>query len=71
MRNFASWKYKVIKTMRARAITFQNKAETIEEKEAWNKVVSWFDSFYNEENRTLSGNRVIELHEPKECFEVR
>ena len=44
---FGHWKYKVIKRLRARAITFRSKSETIEEKEAWDKVVSWFDSFYN------------------------
>lgn len=40
--------------MRNRAITFKDKSETKEQKEAWDEVISWFDSFLKPEYRILT-----------------
>lgn len=61
-RSYANMKYKLIKGMRNRAITFRDKSETIEKKEAWDEVVKWFNSFLKEEYRCTTKNGAIGLY---------
>lgn len=55
----AKFKYKLIKRLYNRAITFREEANTKEKYEAWNEVVTWLESFYDQRNRCLSKNGVI------------
>lgn len=59
--------------MRNRAITFKNKAESKEQEEAWDEVISWFDSFLKPEYRILTNYGAIGLpfgfRRLKEVFE--
>ena len=57
-RRYSGFKYRVIKKMYNRAITFRDEATTKEEKEAWEKVVSWLKSFYGV-GRVLNKNGTI------------
>ena len=38
------WRYKVMKLYRRRAQRFRDLSLTFEEKQAWGKVIKWFDS---------------------------
>ena len=59
MKKYGSFKYKVIKRLYTRAITFREEANTKEKREAWNEIVTWLESFYSQHNRCLSKNGVI------------
>jgi hypothetical protein len=59
MVRYGSFKYKVVKRLYTRAMTFRDEAETPEKREAWNDVVSWLESFYGPENRCLSKTGAI------------
>jgi len=59
MRKYGGFKYKVIKRLYNRAITFRDEANTKEKREAWDEVVTWLESFYGQHNRCLSKNGVI------------
>jgi len=58
-RHSQSWRYKVIKRYLHRAQTFQQLAETKEEREAWEKVERWFKSIL--EWKYLSKNGTLRL----------
>lgn len=57
MVKYGSFKYKVIKRLYNRAVTFRDEADTPEKFEAWGEVVTWLESFYS--HRCLSKNGVI------------
>lgn len=59
MRKYGSYKYKVVKRLYNRAITFREEANTKEKHEAWDEVVNWLKSFYIDYPRCLSKNGVI------------
>lgn len=40
-RSPAAWRRRLVKKMKRRALTFQDRAETPEEAKAWGKVASW------------------------------
>ena len=42
-RTSSTWRYRVIKHYKHRAQKFQMNSKTPEEREAWGKVVQWFD----------------------------
>jgi hypothetical protein len=60
-RSYANLKYKLIKGMRNRALTFKDRADTPEKREAWAEVVTWMDSFLRPEYRILTKNGAIGL----------
>lgn len=62
VRKYGNFKFKVIKRLRARAITFRDEAGNKEAKEAWSDVVNWFDSFFKPRDRTLSRKGAICLN---------
>jgi len=51
----------MVKGMRNRAITFKSRSETKEKEEAWDEVISWFDSFLKPEYRILTKSGAIGL----------
>lgn len=53
------WRRKIIKRYKRRASKFYNEAETIEEKEAWGKVITWFNTILNKSR--LNKNEAIAL----------
>ena len=59
MRRYDNFKFKVIKRLRARAMTFRDEANTPEKKKAWDEVVTWFDSFFKPEDRYISSTGCI------------
>lgn len=59
MKKYGSYKYKVIKRLYNRAVTFRDEADTKEKKKAWSEVVKWLESFYKDYPRCLSKNGVI------------
>ena len=73
-RSYANLKYKLIKGMRNRALTFRDGAKTIEEKKAWDEVVKWFNSFLKPEYRIFTRNGAIGLpigiHKIEEIFNI-
>ena len=72
MRMYGNFKYKTIKRLRARAMTFRDEANTKEKREAWADVVRWFDSFFKPEDRCLSHTRCICLnHKDKDINKIK
>lgn len=63
-RTYGSFKYKVIKRLYNRAITFREESNTKEKYDAWNDVVTWLESFYGCHNRILNKNGAI-------CLKIR
>jgi hypothetical protein len=59
MRKYGNFKYKVIKRLYTRAMTFRDEADTPEKHEAWDEVVSWLESLYEPGKRCLAKNGVI------------
>ena len=59
MVKYGSFKYKVIKRLYNRAVTFRDEANTTDKFEAWGEVVEWLESFYSPKHRCLSKNGVI------------
>jgi hypothetical protein len=59
MRKYGNFKYKVIKRLYRRAMTFRDEADTPEKRIAWNEVTAWLESFYEPGKRCLSKNGVI------------
>ncbi len=51
-RNNANYRYRVIKKMRNRCITFRDEATNPADRNAWALVISWLDSF-RQRNRSL------------------
>lgn len=71
LRKYGNFKYKVIKRMRRRAITFMDEANTKEKREAWTDVVRWFDSFFKPKDRCLSSTGCICLtHKDKDVNKI-
>jgi len=64
MRKYDNFKFRVIKKMRARALTYRDESNTPEQYKAWEEVVDWFDSFFKPENRYLSKSGCI-------CLEIK
>lgn len=72
MRKYGNFKYKVIKRMRIRAITFRDEASTEADRKAWSVVVNWFDSFFKPEDRCLSSTGCICLtHKDSDIVNIR
>ena len=74
-RSYANLKYKLIKGMRNRAITFHDRAETKEQEEAWDEVISWLNSFLNPKYRITTKAGAIGLkagmHKIEEVFRLK
>jgi len=71
-RRYGNFKYKVIKRLRNRAITFMGEANTPEKYSAWKEVVTWFDSFFKPEDRSLSSSGCICLnHKDKDIENLK
>jgi len=66
-RSLGAWKHKIIKNFKHRAITFQQRAKTIEEFRAWKKVEEWCDSFLGKQ--VLNEGGVIIIPEGVPNFE--
>jgi hypothetical protein len=60
-RAYANLKYKLIKGMRNRALTFRERAKTTEEEAAWGTVIRWLNSFLKPEYRVFTKNGAIGL----------
>jgi len=72
MRKYGNFKYKVIKRLRTRAITFRDESNTKEKYNAWNEVVEWFDSFFKPEDRCISSTGCICLnHKDKDIKKIK
>lgn len=72
MRKYGNFKYRVIKRLRRRAITFRDEANTKEKRDAWTDVVNWFDSFFKPEDRCLSLKGIICLnHKNKDINKIK
>jgi len=56
-----SYKYKLVKRLKVRADAFRQKSTTLEQREAWNNVVSWLDTVMSPCYRTLTKNGAIGL----------
>jgi len=62
-RTVASMRYHLIKKMRRRIEKFLSIAKTKEEKEAWEKTLSWMKTLIDE-NRTITPNGAIGMKNP-------
>jgi len=70
-RKYGNFKFKVIKRLRRRAITFRDEANTPEQYNAWDDVVKWFDSFFKPGDRYLSSSGCICLnHKDKDINKI-
>lgn len=54
-RNIKNLIYRLIKGYKHRAQTFYLNAESFEEREAWKKVIDWFDSILSHKHLLKSG----------------
>ena len=54
-----TWRRKVIKKYKRRAIKFHDESDTNEEKQAWKKVIRWFETIL--EKSRLNKNEAISL----------
>lgn len=57
-----SYKWKLTKGMLNRAIVFRDKAKTKEQREAWNEVIVWLNSFLNPKFRIFTKSGAIGLN---------
>ncbi len=62
-----AWKHRVIKKFRRKALTFQRRAKTKEEYEAWRKVEDWFNSILGKQELDENGVIVIPRGIPVDC----
>jgi len=58
-RSSGSWRYQVIKGYERRAQKFREEAKTVEEKMAWLKVTSWFETILD--HRQMNDDDTIVL----------
>ncbi len=60
-RSRGSYKHRVLKRLRRRALTFESEARTNEERNAWGQVIAWIDSF-RIPRQSLNNKGVIVIH---------
>jgi hypothetical protein len=59
IRNSGNWRYRVIKHYKHRAEHFLEQASTEAERQAWTKVVAWFDDILSRKRLSHSDSLVI------------
>jgi hypothetical protein len=70
---YLHFKYKLVKKLRNRALSFKENAETKEQEEAWDEVVAWFNSFIDPKYRgkTKFGAIAADVPDPQTFSKLR
>ncbi|MCJ2530768.1 MAG: hypothetical protein LN413_00405 [Candidatus Thermoplasmatota archaeon] len=60
-RSRGSYKHRVLKRLRRRALKFESASVSLEERHAWKTVIAWIDSF-TKGRQSLNNEGVIVIH---------